>query len=229
MSASIPFANGVPELSETSYQITITPDITNLHEDGTPEPPSMILKVTYPPKYPDVAPDLELFAPPNASKHPHIDITESKDRLLDSVRPTIEDNMGMVMIFAIAGTLEETAQRMVEASQSVILEAKAKRAQEEEQAENRKFQGTPVTRETFIEWSERFTREMEEKEQERIRLEEEAEEKNNKKKGSVKKEKKLTGKQLFERGLTARLGDDEDYDEDENDVSENVQKLEIAA
>lgn len=188
----------------------------------------MILKVTYPPKYPDVGPDLELFAPPNASKHPHIDITESKDQLLDSVRPTIEDNMGMVMVFAIVGTLEETVQRLVEESQGVIIEAKARKAEAEEEAENRKFKGTPVTRENFLEWSDRFRREMEEKEQEKIRLEEEAEEKNNKKKGPVKKEKKLTGKQLFERGLTSKGGDDEEF-EDEDEISENVQKLEIAA
>lgn len=181
----------------------------------------MLLQVSYPEAYPDVAPNLEILAPPNAPKHPHLDVQEDRAYLLEALQPSIEENMGMAMIFTLVSTLKETAENLISER---VAAAEAEREREilkAEEEENRKFQGTPVTRETFLEWRERFRKEMEEEEQ-RKREEKEAEEK--KKKPSAREEPRLTGKQLWERGLVGKG----DYDE-EGDEDIPVDKLKIAA
>jgi hypothetical protein len=183
------------------------------------------LQVSYPEAYPDVAPDLEILAPPKAPKYPRFDIQEDRARLLEALQPSIEENtdMGEVMIFTLVNTLKESAETLI--SERVA----ASRAQREmeivkaDEEENRKFQGTLVTRETFLEWRERFRKEMEEAEQKR-REEKEGEEK--KKKPSAREEKRLTGRQLWEKGLTGKGDYDEEGDEDLLAV---VGKIKIAA
>lgn len=93
-----------------------------------------------------------------------------------------------------------------------------------EEEENRKFEGTAVTPESFLAWREKFRKEQEEEEQ-RKREEKEAEEKKPKK-SAAKEEKKLTGRQLWERGLAGKA----DYDEDEEDaLPAAMEKAKIAA
>jgi hypothetical protein len=78
-----------------------------------------------------------------------------------------------------------------------------------------------VTRETFLAWRKRFREEMEEAERKRaeeVILED-------KKKRVAKEEVKLTGKQLWERGLAGKVDDDDD--EDAVDALEGVEKLKI--
>ena len=183
------------------------------HGEEYAEPPVIILQVTYPEEYPEVAPHLEVSAPPNARRYPHLNIQEDRDRLLESLESTIEENMGMVMIFTIVDTLKEGAQLLIserQASDRAVEEFEAAKAEEEE---NRKFQGTAVTRETFIEWREKFRQEM--AEEERRRQEEKEFEDKKKKIAPPKEAKKLTGKQLWESGVAGK----EDYDDEDDDTS----------
>ncbi|KAL1964681.1 hypothetical protein VTN77DRAFT_6707 [Rasamsonia byssochlamydoides] len=217
------FPDEIADISDTAYRISIKLDVQDQHGDDV-EGPTLILQVSYPEAYPDVAPNLEISAPPNAPKHPHLDIQEDRAYLLEALQPSIEENIGMAMVFTLVSTLKETAENLISER---VAAAEAEREREilkAEEEENRKFQGTLVTRETFLEWRERFMKEMEEEEQ-RKREEKEAEEK--KKKPSAREEPRLTGKQLWERGLAGKGDYDEEGDEDIPSAA--VDKLKIAA
>ncbi|KAL2799572.1 RWD domain-containing protein [Aspergillus keveii] len=218
------FPDEITDVTDTSYRISITLDAPE-NDDHEAEPPVLVLEVSYPEEYPDVAPELEISAPPNAQKHPRLDINEDHDRLLEALQPTIEENMGMAMVFSLVSALKESAELLMAERVNAVhaeIEMQAAKAEEEE---NRKFQGTVVNRETFLEWLEKFKKEMEEEER-KLREEREAEEKKANKKAGVKEEKKLTGKQLWERGLAGKA----DFDEEEEDgLPAAVEKVKIAA
>ncbi|OJJ49383.1 hypothetical protein ASPZODRAFT_61429 [Penicilliopsis zonata CBS 506.65] len=218
------FPEEITDISETAYRISITLDAPE-NDVEEAEPPVLILEVSYPADYPDVAPNLELSAPPNAPKHPRLDIQEDRDRLIEALQPTIEENLGMAMVFSLVSSLKESAELLMSERANAVQAEKEMAAAKAEEEENRKFQGTPVTRETFLEWSEKFKQEMEEEEQ-RQREVKEAEEKKFKK-PSAKEEKKLTGKQLWERGLAGK--GDEDEEDDDEALPAAVDKVKIAA
>ncbi|EEP80524.1 conserved hypothetical protein [Uncinocarpus reesii 1704] len=202
------FPDEITDISEDTYRISITLDVGH-HGDDYSDPPILILQVTYPENYPDVAPRLEISAPPNAPKYPQFDIQEDRDRLLDSLQTTIEENLGMQMVFTLVDTLKEGAELLISERRAAIEALREFEAAKAEEEENRKFQGEAVTRESFLEWRERFRAEMEEEER-RKQEEREAEEK--KKRATAKGPEKLTGKQLWERGLAGKA----DYDEEDS-------------
>jgi hypothetical protein len=182
----------------------------------------IILWVQYPENYPDEAPRLDLSAPPNALKHQWLDIQEDKAHLLESLEPTVEENLGMAMIFTLVSSLKDSAETLIAERQNAAQaehELALKKAEEEE---NAKFHGTPVTKETFLAWRQNFMAEMEKAERER---QEEAIAEDKRKK-IVREEVRLTGKQLWERGLA---GKGEDEAEDEADGLEGMDKLKIEA
>lgn len=201
--------------------MSITLDTPENDSEET-EQPVIYLEVSYPEDYPDAAPELNISAPPNTPKNPRLDVSEDRDRLLEALQPTIEENMGMAMVFTLVSALKESAELLMSERANAVQAEKEIAAAKVEEEENRKFQGTPVNRETFLEWSARFKKEIEEAEQ-RKREEKEAEEK--KKKSAAKDEKKITGRQLWERGLAGKA----DYDEeDEDSMPAAVEKLKVA-
>ncbi|TLD34774.1 RWD-domain-containing protein [Venturia nashicola] len=209
------------DISETEYRISIQLDITQDESDES-ELPVMLLRVEYPEDYPDTAPRLDIIPPPNAPKHKFFDVQEDKTVLLEALEPTIEENLGMAMIFTIVSTLKDEAELLVaersKAAQAIIDFAKAK--QEEE--DNKKFHGTAVTRETFLEWRKNFNAEIAEEE----RKKKEEQEAEDKKKRGAKEEIKLTGRQLWERGMAGKLEDD---DGEEEGMEEMMDKTKIEA
>ena len=68
-----------------------------------------MLTVRYPEGYPDEAPELQLSPTPNAAPHPYLNIAEDKDQLLEGLEATIEENLGMAMVFTLVSTLKEAA------------------------------------------------------------------------------------------------------------------------
>ncbi|KAK4560584.1 Protein gir2 [Recurvomyces mirabilis] len=214
------FPDEIQDISETEYRVSITLDVKKGEEDD--EDPVIILSVRYPDAYPDVAPALDITSPPNAPKYAHLDVQEDKARLLESLGPTIEEGMGMAMIFTLVSTLKDSAELLVSERQQAIqalLDIESAKAEAEE---NRKFEGEKVTRETFLAWRDKFKQEMAD-EAARKQAEAEAEEK--KKRGKAE-EKKLSGKQLWERGLAGKVMD-EDEEEDGDDALEGMQKLKV--
>ncbi|PYH99115.1 RWD-domain-containing protein [Aspergillus ellipticus CBS 707.79] len=218
------FPEEITDVSDTSYRISIALEAPE-NDVEEAEEAVLILQVSYPEDYPDIAPELQLSAPPNAPKHPRLDIQEDREQLLEALQPTIEENMGMAMVFTLVSALKETAELLMLERVNAVHAEKAKEAAKAEEEENRKFQGTVVNRETFLEWREKFLKEMEDAERKK-REEKEAEDKKSTKKTLGKEEKKLTGKQLWEGGLAGRA----DFDEDEEDaMPAAVEKMKIAA
>ncbi|AEO54241.1 hypothetical protein MYCTH_2296601 [Thermothelomyces thermophilus ATCC 42464] len=209
------FPDEITDISETEYRITIKLDIP----DDEGDPPVMLLTVRYPEEYPDKAPLLELAAPQNSTPHQYLNIAEDKDQLLSGLEATIEENLGMAMVFTLVSAVKEAAEKLVEDRKQAAAKAHEEAILAAEREENKKFHGTPVNRETFLKWREQFLKEMEE-----ARLREEEERAAEMKKAKIKEPVKLTGKQLWERGL-ATAGQ-EDGDED-GVPTEDVQKLKV--
>jgi hypothetical protein len=198
-------------------------EVTNEDGDNT-EPPTILLQVKYPEAYPEQAPILELLAPPNAPAHPFFSIASDRQELLDGLMETIDDNLGMAMIFTLVSTLKENAEQLIAARQEQTQQEREQMILEAEREENKKFHGTPVTPETFLKWRATFKKEMEEAQLREEEAEEAAEKKKNRGKETVIQ---LTGKQLWERGMAGKI--EEDYDDDDEVSIQEVEKLTVNA
>lgn len=208
------------DISETSYKISVTLDPPENGPEAE-EQPVIFLEVSYPEEYPDVAPELKISPVPNAPKYPLLDLQEDEHALTTALDNAIEENMGMAMVFALVSALKEAAEQLMLERVQAAENEKAVAAQKAEEEENKKFRGTPVNRETFQKWLEDFKKEQEAEEQ-RQREEKELEDK---KKRIAKEEKKLTGRQLWERGLAGKA----DFEDEDEDSMPAVEKLKVTA
>lgn len=208
------FPDEIQDVNESEYRITITLDIENEEE-----PPTLLLNVRCPEAYPDEPPILDITQPPNAAEYAHLDIHEDKARLLESLQPTIEESLGMAMVFALVSSLKDAAEGLIAERQAAIQAVKDLEVAKAEEEENRKFEGQKVTRETFLNWMEGFKKDMEE---EAVRKQAEIEAEEKKKRGGKLEEKKLTGKQLWEQGLAGKQDE-----EDEEDAVDGMQSLKV--
>lgn len=109
------------------------------------------------------------------------------------------------MIFTLISSIKEGAENLVAASVAAEQDARDAEKRKEEEEEDKKFSGRRVTRESFAAWREGFRMELRERELEEDRRREEAE---GKKKGN--KEEKLSGRELWERGLVGKIEEDDD-------------------
>jgi hypothetical protein len=148
------------------------------------------------------------------------DIQADRERLFAALQPTIEENIGMAMVFTLVSTLKDIAEVLVAERVAAAQAVKDVEAALMEEEENKKFHGTAVTRKSFLRWREGFRQEMEEE----LRLKEEREGEERKKKSS--KDARLTGKELWERGLVGKV--DEDEDDAELQLSTGIQDLRVA-
>ena len=171
--------------------------------------------MVYPEAYPDEAPELDIGVPPNAPRFADLDVQDDKARLLEALQPTVEENLGMQMIFTLVSTLKDAAELLISERQQATQAIKDVEKAKVEEEENKKFHGTAVTRESFLEWRDKFRKQMAE-EQRRKQEEREIEDK---KKRIIREEVKLTGRQLWERGLVGKI------DEDEEDITDGVSKM----
>ncbi|KKY29126.1 putative rwd domain protein [Phaeomoniella chlamydospora] len=210
----------VGSYKDNAFRISVKLDESIPEEDD--EAPAILLQVSFPEEYPDVAPDLDILPAADGPKHPLLDLSRDKQTLLESLQVPIEESMGMSMVFSIHAALKENAERLIAERISANEARKEAEAREVEAKENAKFHGTPVNRDTFLAWRDQFMKEMAEKEQRELE-EKEAEER--KKRGKVE-EKKLTGKQLWERGLAGK-GDDEAVDS-EDMIATGVSKIGVS-
>jgi hypothetical protein len=212
------FPDEIQWISDTEFRITITLDLppdTDAPDDDADEgeTPVIVLSVRYPEDYPDKGPVLELQPLPNAPPHRFFSVAADKDAILEELEATVEENLGMAMVFSLVSTVKEAAERLIVERRGVVAREREEAKQAAEREENAKFHGTPVTRETFIKWREDFVREMEE---ERQREEDERLEALKKARGP-KEPTKLTGKQLWQRGLVGKVVEEDDEDDEDGD------------
>ncbi|KAI1826481.1 RWD-domain-containing protein [Xylaria intraflava] len=214
------FPDEITDVSDTEYRITVklNPPEEN-YDDEAPEPPTVILHVKYPEAYPDEAPELDLSAPPNVPPHPRFSVAADKAKLLKGLEETIQESLGMAMVFTLVTTLTEHAEQLMTDRKEADDREREEVLLAAEREENKKFHGTMVTTETFLNWRDRFMREMEER-----RQREEEERLAALKKAKIKEPVKLTGKQLWERGLAGK-----EDEEDDEALPEQVEKLNVTA
>ena len=233
------------DISETSYRVSIALDIPGQDEDAearTCRPPfsstshlphtynrarlthstpaTLILTVAYPESYPDVAPNLDITFPQNAPRLPQLSLPEDKSHLLSSIDETITESMGQAMVFTLISALKESAELLIGERLNEVQADKDKEAAKAEEAENAKFHGEAVTRESFLAWRAGFRDEVEREEEERRKVEEEG------KSRKVKiEEGKMSGRELWERGLVGKV--EEEEEEGEEDALKGVEGLKV--
>ena len=178
------------------------------------------LTVRYPDDYPDKAPHLDLSSE-DENRHPLFNIADAKDALLKSLEPVIEENLGMAMVFTLVTTVKEEAEQVAIKAREAEIKVHEEAALEAERKENEKFQGSAVTRESFLSWREGFLKEMEEQ-----RQKEEDERLAEMKKAKIKEPARMTGRQLWESGLAK--GEEID-DGDDDAPAEELAKLKVSA
>lgn len=198
-------------------------DITNVDGDES-EPPTIHLQVKYPEAYPEEPPVLDLLPIPNAPVHPYFSVPSDKESLLGGLKETIEENMGMAMIFTVYSTLKDNAEQLIAERQAAARQEHEQKLLAAEAEENKKFHGTPVTPETFMSWREGFRKEMEGL---KLKQEEEDEAADRKKNRGKETVVQLTGKQLWERGLAGKV--EEDDFEGEDAPVEDLEDLKVDA
>ena len=132
----------------------------------------------------------------------------------------------MAMIFSLYSALKEAAEALITERQTAVRTQQESEAAAKEEEENRKFHGELVTRERFLAWREKFVAEVEAEEEKKRVEEKEADDK--KRRGAGKEEVKLTGRQLWERGLVGKI-DEEDDEDGGTDALAIVEKLKIEA
>ena len=186
--------------------------------------PTILIQVSYPPSYPDVGPDLDLSNDPDAPRHPLLDVATDKAELLEALDPMIEESLGMAMVFTLVTTLKDKAETLISERQNQAQQAVEAASRKAEAEENKRFEGTQVNRQSFLEWRTKFRAEM----QEREKLAKEEAEAEDKKKGvrTRPEEKKLTGRQLWEKGLAGKV-DDAELEADGDDALAGIDHLKL--
>ncbi|KAJ1815236.1 rwd domain-containing protein [Coemansia sp. RSA 2599] len=172
-------------------------------------PCTLQLTVEYTKTYPDELPVFQIGLADEGNEAPVGDTdaqldTTDLEYLEQKTREIAEESMGMAMVFTMASNLKEVAVERLGQKTKELRRQKEERIQREIEAEAAKFVGTPVTRASFLEWKARFDAEM----TDAARLAAEAEEKTaGARKPAVKKEDRLTGRQLFEQDKSLAMSD----------------------
>ncbi|KKA28705.1 hypothetical protein TD95_003798 [Thielaviopsis punctulata] len=214
------FPEEITVVSDTEYRILVSLDmpVDNAEEDDNAT--SLFLNVRYPEDYPDTEPILDLLTVPGVPPHKYFSVADDRDQLLEGLKDVMQENLGMAMVFTLYSWIKEEAEQLALSRKQAVDKEREEALLAAEREENKKFQGEPVTPESFAKWREGFLKEMQE-EKERAEEERLAE----LKKLKVKEEKKLTGKQLWEKGLAGKGDEDE---EDDGPV-DKMAKMQVAA
>lgn len=107
------------------------------------------LVFTYTATYPDEAPLVEIEDAEN------FEDTYEK-QLLEHLRQTIEENIGMEMIFSLVSSAQEWLNVQWDEHKKNQEDERVRKVNEAEEAERKKFEGTRVTVETFMKWKLEF-------------------------------------------------------------------------
>lgn len=132
------------------------------------------LVFTYTEKYPDTAPVVEIEDDENFSD-------DCESQLLAHIDTLLEENKGMEMVFPVVSSAQEWLNVKWDKHQEEEAEQKEKAKMAEELKEQKKFEGTRVTVETFLKWKTEFDLEFGLCE----------------KKKEISEGRKLTGRELF--------------------------------
>ncbi|KAL9892953.1 RWD domain-containing protein 1 [Glossina fuscipes fuscipes] len=142
------------------------------------------LLFTYTPTYPDEAPLVEIDEPVNFAE-------DFEERLLQHIKKSIEEYLGMEMIFSLVSTAQEWLNERWDDHKKAQEEERERNLLAAEEAERKKFEGTRVTVESFMKWKMIF------EETTGITA----------KREKINENKKLTGRELFMQDNTLNESD----------------------
>ena len=171
---------------QKGFTITVSSD-----RDVDGEPLSVDLKLVYTPRYPDEPPFIDFSATSGMDESTE---RELKEFLVQSA----EDSVGTVMGFTLISSLTMRVEELVDEVARQEAEEERKREDEEKAREEARFRGTPVTKETFLEWRMGF----------------EAEQAERRKAVVDPAAGKMTGKQMFEKDASLAKSDASLLDDD---------------
>lgn len=83
--------------------------------------------------------------------------------ILDELNDMVPENLGIAMVFTMMGKAQEWLNLLKDRKKLERKEAAERRKREREEMEQKKFEGTRVTVESFISWKLKFDAEMAEK------------------------------------------------------------------
>ena len=107
------------------------------------------LVFTLTPTYPDEGPEVEI--------EDDINFEDQHERqLLEHLHKTIEENLGMEMIFSLVSSAQEWLNERWDEHKNHQEEERAAKLLIQEEAERKKFEGTRVSVETFMKWKLEF-------------------------------------------------------------------------
>ena len=159
---------------------------------------SVTLEFILPEEYPDEVPSILI-----QDRSPNI-FASDEEELLSLLNQEAEQNLGMVMAFTLAQIAVEWLNKRKDEDDARKKEKEEQRLREIEEAEQKRFEGTRVTVESFMNWKMAFDEEMAQlKARERAKID---------------TGNKLTGRELFEKDRTLYESDLK-FLEDDKDIS----------
>jgi len=142
------------------------------------------LQFTYVDTYPDDPPVIEVRS------YEGMDDTDAEN-LQEFLHQEAQENLGMAMVFTLVSAAQEKLIDFMDKLKNKKEDEKLRKEKEAEEAERKKFTGTPVTLETFVAWRRAFEQEV-------------MQNKNTKEENF---KGKLTGRQLFEQDASMENSD----------------------
>lgn len=140
------------------------------------DPVSLVLSFTYTATYPDEAPVMAVTSSENLEEDHEVEV-------MALLQEQAEENLGMVMVFTLVSAVQEKLHEISQRIKDDEEDAKIRRIRQQEEEEQKRFEGTRVSVETFMAWKAEFDAEMEEEKR---------------RKGILRTgSKKLTGRELF--------------------------------
>lgn len=204
------YPDELDEISETKFNIHFALDTRPVKY--------IVLGVEYPEDYPETVPILSVESSDGTflkerkgeeeedDEEVHFEDELNNDdmkKLLDDLNENAQENVGMASVFTLASLLKELAEELYNEKVKKQERAHEKAILAEEEKEQEKFRGTPVTAESFAEWRRKF--------REEFKLDQVDNEQKDK--------TKLTGREIFERGLNK--------EEDEDDLKDAIDELSV--
>lgn len=121
-------------LPRISFKISIATEEFAETQDGL----SCDLVFTFPLKYPDEAPQLEI-------ENENFEDDLVKEKLVDAVKAMIEENLGTEMIFTLVAGAQELLNQLFDGIKNEREQQKLRKEREIEEAERKRFEGTRVS------------------------------------------------------------------------------------
>jgi len=148
------YSEEIDIISDSPHRFTIPVKTDDYDEEsGGNEGRWVLLKFTFPPKYPDEIPEMEFEEEENVD-------SDMKTDMMKRLKEVAEENLGMAMVFTI---VSEAIQWLAEANDGIkdAEAARIKKIKDDADAEEaRKLEGTKVTIESFLAWKAEFDEEM---------------------------------------------------------------------